>query len=205
MLQKSELRCSILVCTDAIERKCAVKKTEKLTLTALLTAAALILGWLEHTVPLITSIPGLKLGISNIAVVFALYRLGIGCAASVMTCKVLLSALLFGGFSSFAYSAAGGLLSFLIMAAACKSRHLSPIGVSSAGGAAHITAQVLIAALITSTPRIMWLLAPLLAAGTVTGALTGLAAALILKRTGRASEKGGNGNAYSAEKHKCDK
>lgn len=182
-----------------------MKKNEKLTLTALLTAAALILGWIEHAVPVITSIPGIKLGISNVAVVFALYRLGIGCGASVMLCKVLLSALLFGGFSGFAYSAAGGFFSFLIMAAACKSRLLSPIGVSSAGGAAHLTAQVTVAALITSTPRIMWLLAPLLAVGTVSGALTGLTAVLILKRTDRALEKRGNGNAYSTEKQEYDK
>lgn len=165
------------------ERKCGVKKTEKLTLTALLTAAALILGWLEHAVPIVASIPGIKLGISNIAVVFALYRLGIGYAVSVMACKVTLSALLFGGFSGFAYSAAGGILSLAVMIAVYKIKWLSPIGVSAVGGAAHITAQVFVAVLFTATPQIAWLLAPLLAVGTVTGSLTGVASALLIKKT----------------------
>lgn len=162
-----------------------MEKTKKLTLTALLTAAALILGWIEHAVPIVVSIPGIKLGISNIAVVFALYRLGFGYAVSVMGGKVLLSALLFGGFSGFAYSAAGGILSLGVMAAMYRIKSLSPVGVSTAGGAAHITAQVAVAVLFTSTPQIVWLLAPLLAVGTVTGALTGLISALLIKKTAR--------------------
>ncbi len=165
-------------------------KTKRLTLTALLTAAALILGWIEHAVPIVVSIPGIKLGISNIAVVFAVYRLGKGYAASVMTCKVILSALLFGGFSGFAYSAAGGTLSLAVMMLVYRVKWLSPIGVSAAGGAAHITAQVLTAVLFTSTPQIIWLLSPLMAIGTVAGALTGFISALLVRKTGSLSEKG---------------
>ncbi len=160
-------------------------RTRKLTLTALLTAAALILGWIEHAVPVVVSIPGIKLGISNIAVVFALYCLGGGYAASVTVCKVLLSAVLFGGFSGFAYSAAGGALSLVTMMLLYRCSKLSPIGTSAAGGAAHITAQVLVAVLFTSTPQIVWLLAPLLAVGTLTGALTGFLSALLIKKTER--------------------
>ncbi len=175
-----------------------MERTRKLTLTALLTAAALILGWIEHAVPIVVSIPGIKLGISNIAVVFALYRLGRGYAASVTACKVTLSALLFGGFSGFAYSAAGGALSLCVMMLLHKVKRMSPIGVSAAGGAAHITAQVLTAVMMTSTPQIMWLLSPLLAVGTVTGALTGFISALLISKTGKLSEQGSNGNAECA-------
>lgn len=174
-----------------------MEKTKKLTLTALLTAAALILGWIEHAVPIVVSIPGIKLGISNIAVVFALYRLGIGYAAAVMSSKVLLTALLFGGFSGFAYSAAGGILSLAAMTAIYKIKWLSPIGVSAAGGAAHITAQVVVAVLFTSTPQIAWLLAPLLAVGTVTGTLTGLISALLVKKTA-SLDKSSNSNTKCA-------
>lgn len=179
-----------------------MEKTKKLTLTALLTAAALILGWLEHAVPIVASIPAIKLGISNIAIVFALYGIGTGYAASVMLCKVILSALLFGGFSGFAYSAAGGLLSFAVMALACRIKWLSPIGVSAAGGAAHITAQVFVAVLFTSTHQIVWLLAPLLAVGTVTGALTGFASVLLINKTAVLLNKGGYSNADGTEYHK---
>ncbi len=172
-----------------------MEKTKKLTLTALLTAAALILGWVEHVVPIVVSIPGIKLGISNIAVVFALYRLGRGYSASVMGCKVTLSALIFGGFSSFVYSAAGGMLSLAAMILVYRAKWLSPIGVSAVGGAAHITAQVLVAVLFTSTPQIIWLLAPLVAVGTATGALTGFIAALLIRKTCSLSQNGSKSNA----------
>lgn len=174
-----------------------MKRTGKLTLTALLTAAALILGFIEHAVPIVVSIPGIKLGISNIAVIFALYRLGRGYAVSVMACKVLLSALLFGGLSGFAYSAAGGILSLTVMILLFRLKWLSPIGVSAAGGGAHIAAQVLVAVIFTSTPQVAWLLAPLLAVGTLTGALTGFVSALIMQRT-KGLENGSKGNAQSA-------
>ncbi len=175
-----------------------MRNTKRLTLTALLTAAALILGWIEHMVPIVVSIPGIKLGISNIAVVFALYRLEKGYAASVMGCKVTLSALLFGGFSGFAYSAAGGVLSLAVMMLLYRSKHLSPIGVSAAGGAAHITAQVMIAVLLTSTAQIIWLLAPLLAVGTATGAITGFISTLLIRKTERLSDESSNSNAECA-------
>lgn len=175
-----------------------MEKTRKLTLTALLTAAALILGWIEHAVPIVVSIPGIKLGISNIAIVFALYRLGAGYAWSVTACKVTLSALLFGGFSGFAYSAAGGVLSLCVMMALYRIKGLSPIGVSAAGGAAHIAAQVFIAVMLTSTTQIIWLLAPFLAVGTSAGALTGFISALLIRKTGKLSEQRSNCNAERA-------
>ncbi len=175
-----------------------MERTKHLTLTALLTAAALILGYIEHIVPVVVSIPGIKLGISNIAVVFALYKLGPGYAASVSACKVALSALLFGGFSGFAYSAAGAVLSFAVMLILYRIPALSPTGVSSAGGAAHIIAQVAIAIVFTSTPQIAWLLAPLLAVGTVTGAITGILSSLLIRKTPKLSDKCSNCNTQSA-------
>ena len=50
-------------------------KTKKITVLALLTTAAMILSYLESLLPSI-AIPGVKMGLANIAVIFALYRLG---------------------------------------------------------------------------------------------------------------------------------
>ena len=50
-------------------------KTKKLTLLALLTGTALILSYVESMLPS-AGIPGVKMGLANIAVIFALYRLG---------------------------------------------------------------------------------------------------------------------------------
>ena len=51
-------------------------KTKKLTLMALLTAIALTIFMIEAQIPPIVPLPGVKLGLANIAVIFALYRLG---------------------------------------------------------------------------------------------------------------------------------
>ena len=177
-----------------------MKSTKRLTLTAMLTAAALVLGWLEHAVPITGSLPYIKLGISNIAVVFAVYMLGAGCAWALVAAKVILSAMLFGGFSGFLYSAAGGAASLAVMLLVSRIKNVTPIGVSAAGGAFHMAAQVTVAALLTSTGRIFWLLAPLLAVGTLTGAATGVACSLVLRG---AKRLGGNGVQRDGENTAC--
>ncbi len=155
---------------------------KKTAVAGMLAALALILGWVEHMLPLNPAIPGLRLGLGNLAVVSALYLLGPLPAAAVSAAKVLLSALLFGSVSGLMYSAAGAAVSFATMLLLHRLDHLSPVGVSAAGGAAHIAAQFAVAALATSTPALLRLMPPLLAVGTLTGALLGLAALLTLRR-----------------------
>ena len=151
-------------------------------LLGMLLALALVLGWVEHLLPVFVSVPGVKLGLANIVVVFALYKLGRGSALLLSCAKVLLSAMLFGGLSGLLYSAAGAALSYLVMLLLHRRKSLSPIGVSAAGGAAHVTAQLGVAILLTATPGIWRFLPVLMAVGTVTGALAGLVAALVLDR-----------------------
>lgn len=156
----------------------------KITRAALLAALAVILGWVESMLPLNLGVPGVKLGLANIAVLAALYLLGTKQAAMVAAIKVLLSSLLFSGLSGLIYSAFGAALSLAVMCPLRRSRHLSPIGVSAAGGACHIAAQFGAAMLVTSTPE-LWRVMPLpLAAGVLTGALTGIAAGILINRFG---------------------
>lgn len=154
----------------------------KIAGAGILTALALILGWIDSMIPLSSAVPGLKLGLANLAVVIALYRLGISHAAAVSAAKVLLSALLFGSISGLMYSGAGAAFSLVVMVLLHRLPQLSPVGVSAAGGAAHITGQFAAAAVLTSTPALMRLMPPLLAAGTLTGAALGLTALMTLKR-----------------------
>lgn len=157
-------------------------RANKIAAAGMLAALALILGWLDNLVPLSSALPGLKLGLANLAVVFALYRLGVWYAVSVSAAKVLLSSLLFGGLSGLLYSAAGAAVSLAVMVALFRIPAFSPVGTSAAGGAVHIAAQFGVAALLTATPELLGLLPPMLAVGTLTGALLGLAALLVLKR-----------------------
>ena len=107
-------------------------RTKRIAAAGMLAALALILGWLDSLIPLTSALPGLKLGLANLAVVFALYRLGTWSALWVSAAKVLLSALLFGGLSGLMYSAAGAVLSLLVMIVLYRLPQLSPMGVSAA-------------------------------------------------------------------------
>lgn len=172
-------------------------RTEKLAAAAMLAALALILGWLDSLVPLTSALPGLKLGLANLAVVFALYRLGAWYAVSVSAVKVLLSALLFGSVSGLMYSAAGAAVSLAVMILLHRMPVFSAVGISAAGGAAHIAAQFCVAAMLTSTPALFRLMPPLMAVGTLTGAALGLAALLVMRRmpqslTGKFRKNGGH-------------
>ena len=160
-------------------------KTQRVALIGLLAAAALVFGWIECLIPINAAVPGIKLGLGNIAVVFALYRLGWRDALVLSAVKVLLSSLLFGSITGIIYSLFGAAASFCVMMLLYKFRNIGSAGVSAAGGAAHVTAQLAAAALLTSTAEVWRFLPVLLAVGGVSGMVTGGAAALVLKRTER--------------------
>lgn len=90
--------------------------TKKLALIGVLAAVAMILSYIEALLPPIYSaVPGIKLGLANIAVIFALYSIDGKSAALISVIRVALSALLFGTVTSFIYSACGAILSLTVM------------------------------------------------------------------------------------------
>lgn len=158
-------------------------KVKKIALRGLLIALALVLSYLESLLPPLAHIaPGLKLGLPNIAVVFALYRLGGRDAAAISLLRVALVALLFGSVLSLAYSAAGAAVSLGVMLLLRRSGRFGGLGVSVAGALAHNLAQIATAALLLGTSRLIWYLPTLLIGGTVAGIGIGLVSALLVKR-----------------------
>lgn len=138
---------------------------------AMLLALALICAYLEFLFPLSLGIPGIKLGLANLVIVYALYADGAGVALRVSLCRVLLSALLFGNLSMGLYSLAGAMASLLVMIGLYRRPYFSLWGVSLAGGAVHNIAQVLLAACISGTPQILYYLILLIPVGMFTGLL----------------------------------
>lgn len=149
-----------------------------LVLCALLSAFALALSYIETLFPLPLPVPGARLGLGNALVLLALLTLGPAEAAGVLLTKTALSALLFGTPVSFLYAAAGGALSFGAMLLLNKRHSVTPIGQSIAGAVLHNLGQVLVALLLTNTPRLLLYFTPLGLLGVLTGALSGLAAKL---------------------------
>ena len=57
-------------------------RTKRLALSAILAAMAMIFSYIEALIPLPVSIPGIKLGLANLVIVIAIYRLGFKAAFS---------------------------------------------------------------------------------------------------------------------------
>ena len=157
-------------------------KAGKVALYGLLIALALVLSYLESLVPLSFAVPGIKMGLPNIVVVFALYRLRWRDAAVISLVRVLLVSVLFGNVFSLAYSAAGAALSLLVMLGMKATGKFSETGVSVAGAVAHNAGQILVAVFVLETGRLVYYLPVLCISGTVAGICIGLVSALLVKR-----------------------
>ncbi|MBQ9005316.1 MAG: Gx transporter family protein [Atopobiaceae bacterium] len=139
-----------------------------------LAALAMVLGYLETFVPI--PIPGVKLGLANVAVLLALAHGDVWGGCWVALVKVLAAGLLFGSPVTMAYSAAGTVLSLLVMVPLSRLRTMRLWMVSIAGARAHEVGQILVAQALLGTSLVWYSAPPLLLAGCVTGAFCGLVA-----------------------------
>jgi len=158
-------------------------KTRKLTTLGLSVALALILSYVESLLPPLVAVPGVKVGLPNVVILFLLYRYGWKEAAAVSGLRLLLTAALFTGFAAFFYGLSGAVLSLLGSALLRRSDRFSPLGVSAAGGVLHNLGQIALAALVLDSGYIFAYLPVLLLSGTVAGALVGLLAGILIQRT----------------------
>ena len=152
----------------------------KIATLGILTAVALILGYLESLLA-ISPVPGIKLGLANTVLLYALYLLDAKSAAVLMLLKVLLSGLLFSGAFAMLYSFAGGLLSLGAMLLARRIPGVGVVGVSVCGAVMHNVGQLIVACMIVQAQAALSLLPLLLASAALTGTVTGLVARLAIK------------------------
>ena len=146
------------------------------------TALALIFSYVESLIPIQLGIPGVKLGLANLIIVIALYKMRLSEVFLLSIVRILLSGFLFGNYFSILYSLAGGLLSLVVMALLKKTGDFSVMGISMAGGVSHNVGQLVVAMMVVETFSVGYYLPVLLVAGLVTGFLIGVAAGEMLKR-----------------------
>lgn len=158
-------------------------KTKKIIFTSVLTALALVSFVIEASIPPLTPIYGVKLGIANIFTLFTLYSMGVPYAFALLILRITIGSIFTGQLVSFLYSFAGGLLSFLLMILLKRFFPLKQLWVLSVLCAVtHNLGQLLTAVLITQTPQLMYYFPVLAVSGIIAGAFTGLCAQLVLKR-----------------------
>lgn len=146
------------------------------------TALALIFSYVETLIPVNFGIQGLKLGLANLVIVIALYKMKLSDAFLLSVVRVVLSGFIFGNYFSILYSLSGGVLSLAVMALLKRAGGFSVIGISIAGGIAHNIGQLIVAMLVVETFRVAYYLPVLLLAGMLAGSVIGIAANEMLKR-----------------------
>lgn len=158
--------------------------TQKITFLGVFAALAIVLSYVEMLLPPIWSaVPGIKMGLPNIIIIFLLYKFSVKEAAVVSFIRLITTALLFGSALTFVYSLAGAVLSLFIMAILKKLDFFSQVGVSIAGGVSHNLGQIIVAMIILSTKEIGYYMIILGVTGTIAGIFVGLAGILLLKYT----------------------
>lgn len=156
-------------------------KSKQLALLSMCATVALVLAYAESLLPpLSVAIPGIKLGLPNIAIIFVLYSFGFPQAAAVSFIRIVVISLLFG-FQMFPYSMAGAALSLVVMVLLKKTGLFSSVGVSVAGGIFHNVGQILMAMLIFKTAGLGYYLIILAITGTVSGIFIGLCGSFLVK------------------------
>lgn len=150
------------------------------------TALALLLSYVEMLLPpIFAAVPGIKVGLPNLVIVYVLYVLGARYALAVSLTRIVLTSILFGNAMTLAYSLAGALLSLLIMVLIKRTGWLSTVGVSVTGGVTHNLGQVLVAAVLLDTPQIAYYMIVLAFTGTVAGIIIGICSSIIIERLPR--------------------
>lgn len=160
------------------------EKVKKTALLGMITSVALVLAYLEAILPPVsTAVPGIKMGLPNLAIILALYRFGFKEAATVSALRLFIVALLFGNVMTLAYSAAGAVLSLALMGILKRTDKFSFIGVSVVGAVMHNLGQVLVAIFLFETVQLGYYMLVLSVTGSIAGVLIGVGAGILLKRT----------------------
>ena len=137
----------------------------KIATIGMLTALAMVLGFVETLIPINLGIPGMKLGLANLIVIIAFYLFDIKTGVIVSLLRIVLIAMTFGNISMMFYSISGATLSLLCMILAKQIKGFSMVGISIVGGIMHNVGQIICAAFVVRTNGVFTYLPVLMIAG----------------------------------------
>ena len=155
---------------------------KRVAMYGMMVALAMVLSFLESMLPAFVAVPGVKLGLTNLVVMVALYRMHPSDALIINIIRIILVGLTFGNAFSIAYSIAGGVLSFMVMYILYRSDRFSALGVGAAGGVAHNIGQIIVAMIVMRTTGVAYYLPVLIISGLIAGVVIGLISGMVVKR-----------------------
>ena len=156
---------------------------KRLAYLGLFSAVAMILGYVDTLLP-VFPVPGIKLGLANLAVILALYFYGPKEALLVSSVRILTLGFLFGNLFSIVYSFCGAVLSLGVMTLLKKVNRFSLVTVSIAGGISHNLGQLAAASQIVENFHLFYYFPVYFMAGFLTGLAIGVAADQVKRRIG---------------------
>ena len=157
--------------------------SQSVALTGVLAAQAIALSYLESLIPLPAGFPPrAKPGFSNIVVMFSAGALGIPQTVAIAVFKAVFAGIT-RGMTAFFMSLFGGLAATAAALVLLKSKNIrfGYTGISMICAVCHNTAQLCVACVIASTPRLFLSYGPfLLLAAAATGFLSGTVLKLVM-------------------------
>ena len=145
-------------------------------------SVSLVLSYIEAIIPINLPVPGMKLGLANIVIIWVLYSMGIKAAAIVSLVRVLLAGFMFGNMYSIIFSMAGALLSLITMYFLKRIKAFSIIGVSIAGGVMHNAGQIIVSMIVLENVRMAYYFPALMISGVVAGIAIGLLGGILYRK-----------------------
>lgn len=156
---------------------------KNISLCAVLIALSLAISVFEGMLPAsFIPLPGVKLGLSNIVTLYAIYSLGAVPAIIILICRCVLASFFGGGITSLIFSLFGGIFAVCAMLCVKNLKHISIFGVSILGASFHSLGQIVAACLLLRSAATVYYLPVMLLTSVFTGALTALCAGLLIRR-----------------------
>lgn len=159
-----------------------MNNTKRLVYTSLLIAQAMVLSYVENSIPLHIGIQGAKLGLANIITLISLYTLSYKSTLFIIFSRTLLVAAMFGNFSNYLYSISGALVSFCFMAFLYQYKNnFSLPFISIVGAITHNLGQLTVAAIYIENLKFFFVYSPFLILVAIpTGLLIGICSKTLL-------------------------
>ena len=149
---------------------------KKTALTGMLAALTLALSFIERLLCASLPLPpGVRPGLSNVAVMFTCVALGLPFALAIILIKAGFVLLISGTYAGI-ISVSGGVLSVLSVWLLTRflGKKLSYTGISAVSAVLHNTGQMIAASLLVGSALYLWLAPVLLLSGIAFGVVTGL-------------------------------
>lgn len=158
-----------------------MNKTRRIVLCGVMCALAFGLSYVDMLIPFDFAIPGIKLGLANLVIVVALYRLKPMDALLINATRVILAGILFGNITSFSFAMAGAICSFFVMYMLHRLTKLHVVVISILGAIAHVIGQLCVGFFYYPSKAILYYSMFLLVAAFITGAVLGELASVLIK------------------------